>query len=79
LVKHVEITKPASFHTLRHSFATHMLEAGVDVRTLQKLLGHSSLSTTAHYLHLTSDHLQRLPSLLDLLPVPASLGKGGQP
>jgi integrase/recombinase XerD len=45
-----------------------VLEAGVDVRTLQKLLGHSSLSTTAHYLHLTNNHLQRLPSLLDLLP-----------
>ena len=78
LVQRTAITKPASFHTLRHSFATHMLEAGVDVRTLQKLLGHSSLSTTAHYLHLTNDHMQRLPSLLDLLPLPASRRQEGQ-
>jgi len=64
------IKKPATLHTLRHSFATHMLEAGVDVVTLQKILGHSHLSTTAHYLHLRSDHLSRLPSLLDLLVLP---------
>lgn len=64
------IRKPASMHTLRHSFATHMLEAGVDVLTLQKILGHSQLSTTAVYLHLRSDRLQQLPSLLDLLVLP---------
>ena len=58
-------------HTLRHSFATHLLEAGVDILTVQKILGHRQLSTTAHYLHLRSDHLGRLPSLLELLPVPA--------
>jgi len=61
------ISKPASMHTLRHSFATHMLEAGVDVLTLQKILGHRHLNTTALYLHLRSDRLRQLPSLLERL------------
>jgi site-specific recombinase XerD len=61
------IVKPASMHTLRHSFATHMLEAGVDVLTLQKILGHRQLTTTARYLHLRSDRLRQLPSLLERL------------
>jgi site-specific recombinase XerD len=61
------IHKPASMHTLRHSFATHMLEEGVDVVTLQRLLGHADLSTTARYLHLRSERLQQLPNLLDVL------------
>jgi len=61
------ITKPATMHTLRHSFATHMLENGVDVMTLQRILGHRQLSTTALYLHLRTDRLRQLPCLLDLL------------
>jgi len=64
------IRKRASMHTLRHSFATHMLEAGVDLLTLQRILGHSALSTTALYVHLRSDRLRALPSLLDLLALP---------
>jgi integrase/recombinase XerD len=56
--------------TLRHSYATHMLEAGVNVVVLQRLLGHANLATTAGYLHVSVRELARTPSLLDLLVVP---------
>jgi integrase/recombinase XerD len=68
------IRKHGGLHTLRHCFSTHLLEAGVDVRTLQVLLGHSSLHTTARYLLIRREHIQTYASKFDLLAVPSKDG-----
>ncbi|MBI5969382.1 MAG: site-specific integrase [Deltaproteobacteria bacterium] len=61
------IKKPASVHTLRHSFATHLLEAGTDLYHIQRLLGHTTPKTTAIYLHLSRKNLGGVISPLDLV------------
>ena len=70
------IKKKISPHTLRHSWATHLLERGTDLKTIQVLLGHVDLEATTIYLHLSQRHLQAVTNPVDTLPIP---GLGAKP
>ena len=65
--KNAGINKSVSFHSLRHSFATHLLEKGVDIKYIRDLLGHFDINTTARYLHVKREQLVNIESPLDSL------------
>ena len=67
-VRHVVAGKPVTPHTMRHCFATHLLESGTDLRTLQALLGHASIRSTVIYTHVTRKGITAVESPLESLP-----------
>jgi site-specific recombinase XerD len=70
------IAKSVTPHVMRHSFATHLLESGVDITVIQALLGHASLRATEIYTHVTLEHIGRVSSPFDLLGTPAATPLG---
>jgi site-specific recombinase XerD len=61
------VRRVGGIHVLRHCFATHLMEAGVDIYTIKRWMGHSALVTTARYMHVTAEHLAKVRSPLDTL------------
>ena len=66
-VNQVQLFKRVTCHTLRHSFATHLLESGTDIRTIQELMGHGSIKTTMKYTHIVNQQTRKTRSPLDML------------
>ena len=69
--------KNYTVHTIRHSFATHLIDNGVDLHTVKELMGHSNLQTTMRYLHLTAKRMDGVVNPYDVLPAGTDTHPGG--